>query len=208
MQPRMLVAFFIVRLCADSWSSWYPPGRLCPTPGPSLQSCFPVGQPQCVLVDGVIPPQVQDFTFSLVELHRITLCPFLQPVEVPLNGSVAISSISHSSQYHVWLCVVSALSSRFFMKVKLYWPQYQPLGCTTSDWPPVGLHASDDNLLGPAVQLTFSSSHCPLIQPVLHQLVCEDVMGDSVNSFSKVEIKNISCSPLIHVGSHLTVQSN
>jgi len=40
---------------AGSWSTCHPPAF----PGPSLQSCSPAGQPQPVLVHGVVPPQVQ-----------------------------------------------------------------------------------------------------------------------------------------------------
>ena len=55
-------------------------------PGPSQQSCFPAGQPQPVLVPGVVPPEVQDFTLPLVEPREAPVSPFLQPVEVPLNA--------------------------------------------------------------------------------------------------------------------------
>lgn len=37
---------------------------------------------------GVILPQVQDLSLSLVELHEVSVCPFLKPIEVPLNGSI------------------------------------------------------------------------------------------------------------------------
>jgi len=45
------------------------------TPSPSPQSCSPAGQPQPVLVHGVVPPQVQDPAFGFVEPHQVPLCP-------------------------------------------------------------------------------------------------------------------------------------
>ena len=45
---------------------------------------------QFVLVSGVIPPLVQHFALPFVELHEVSICPVLQPVKVPLNGSKPI----------------------------------------------------------------------------------------------------------------------
>lgn len=56
-----------------------------------VQSCFEYLQP--VLMHGVIFPQVQDLSLSLVELREISVFPFLQRTEVPLNGNI-ISYIS------------------------------------------------------------------------------------------------------------------
>lgn len=39
--------------------------------------------------------------------------------------------------------------------VKQYRTQYQPLGYTTNDCPPAGLHTNDHNHLSPAVQAVF-----------------------------------------------------
>jgi len=57
---------------------------------------------QPIQVRGVIPLQVQDF----VELHEIPVGPFLQPVEVPLDGSTTSWSMNSSSQfcYHLQTC--------------------------------------------------------------------------------------------------------
>ena len=59
-----------------------------------------------VLVHGVIPLQVQDFAFAFVELHEVPVSLFLQPVEVPLNGSMILWWISCSSQ----VCIVCKLA--------------------------------------------------------------------------------------------------
>lgn len=48
------------------------------SPGPFLQSCLPDGWPLPVLVPGVVPPQMQDFTFSLTELLKVSVSPFFQ----------------------------------------------------------------------------------------------------------------------------------
>ena len=47
---------------------------------------------------------MQDLALSLVELHEASISPFLQPVEVPLDGSTILWYSSHSSQcYKIWL---------------------------------------------------------------------------------------------------------
>ncbi|KAK4810833.1 hypothetical protein QYF61_008805 [Mycteria americana] len=50
--------------------------------------------------------QVQDFALPLVELHEVPVSPFLQSVQVPLDGSTTLWHISHSSQ----ICVISKLA--------------------------------------------------------------------------------------------------
>lgn len=70
------------------------------------QSCYPAGHPgaswerwvnpQHILALWVILPPVKDFIFSFAELHQIPLCPYLQPLEVPLNDSTTMKRISHS----------------------------------------------------------------------------------------------------------------
>ncbi|KAK4818982.1 LOW QUALITY PROTEIN: hypothetical protein QYF61_022649 [Mycteria americana] len=82
---------------AGSRSTWRPPG-------PQVLSCqaaFQLSSPQNILVHGVVPPQVQDLALLLVEVHEVPVSPFLQPVEVPLDGSMTLWCISHSSQFGV-----------------------------------------------------------------------------------------------------------
>lgn len=71
----------------------YPAGL----PGPSLHSSIPEGQPIRVLVYGIIPSQVQDFAFPYIELCRVPVIPFLQPVKVPPWSSLTLWSIYHFS---------------------------------------------------------------------------------------------------------------
>ena len=92
---------------------------LCPPalPGPSLQSCFPAGQPKPVLLHGVMPPRVQD---HILALHDVPLRPTLQPVQVLLNGSTALWCTSHSSQF----CVISKLDGDTVPQADLKGPLY------------------------------------------------------------------------------------
>lgn len=57
----------------NCWSTADHPGH----PDPSPQSSFLAAQSQPVLMDVVIPPQVQDPTLAFVEFHLVPLCPTL-----------------------------------------------------------------------------------------------------------------------------------
>lgn len=51
-----------------------------------------------VMVSGVVLPQLQNFALPLVHLHEAPVKPFLQPVQVPLDGSLTLWCISPSSK--------------------------------------------------------------------------------------------------------------
>lgn len=51
-----------------------------------------VGILQDVMVPGIVPPQVQDFTLSLVELLEIPFSSFLQLMNISLDGSITLVS--------------------------------------------------------------------------------------------------------------------
>ena len=51
-----------------------------------------------VLVPGLVPSQVHDFAFLLVELHEVSVSPFLHPVKVPLDASTTLWCSSYASQ--------------------------------------------------------------------------------------------------------------
>lgn len=55
---------------------------------------------QHVLVLGVVPSPVQDFALLLAKLYEV-LGPFLPPVEVSLDGSLALWWTSHSPRFCV-----------------------------------------------------------------------------------------------------------
>lgn len=54
------------------------------------KAVFQLVSPQHVLMHGVISPQGKNFVFLHVEMHEVRLSPFLQPVQIPLNGSTAL----------------------------------------------------------------------------------------------------------------------
>jgi len=58
---------------------------------------FQTGGFQSVFVHVVVPPQVQDFAHPIVELYEVSVSPLLQLVKVPLNGSITLWCINHSS---------------------------------------------------------------------------------------------------------------
>ncbi|KAK4827152.1 hypothetical protein QYF61_015106, partial [Mycteria americana] len=70
------------------------------------------------------------------------------------------------------------------------WTQYRPLRYTTSHWPLTGLCATDHHSLGLAVQTVFHLPHHLLIQPIFRQLLCEDLIGDSVKRLTAVKVGN------------------
>jgi len=63
---------------------------------------------------GVVPPQMQDPAFALVESHEVPLRPTLQPVHVSLNGSTAFWCMSHSSHF----CAISKIASPYHPKIQ------------------------------------------------------------------------------------------
>lgn len=66
-----------------------------------LQICFPTGYTQHVPVQGVVPLQVQDNALAFAELHETLDSQPLQPVEVSLDGSIALWSVIHSHRFQV-----------------------------------------------------------------------------------------------------------
>lgn len=72
---------------------------------------------QSALTLGAIPLLLQDLAFPLVECHKIHLCPIPQPVEVPLNGSTRLWSISYLVSPANLLRVQPVPSSRSLMKM-------------------------------------------------------------------------------------------
>ena len=49
---------------------------------------------------------MEDLAFPFLEFHKDSVDPFLQPLEVPLNGSTPIWCITYSSQF----CVICKLA--------------------------------------------------------------------------------------------------
>ena len=85
MQPKMALPFFC---CKGTYQV-----LLC-------QAAFQPSSLQPVLVCGFFPPQGQDFACCF-ELHEVPVGLLPQPVEVPLNSSTPVWSVSHSSRFRI-----------------------------------------------------------------------------------------------------------
>lgn len=94
------------------------------------KAAFHLVSPQHNLVHGIVSLQLQGSAFPLVELHEFPVGPFLQPVEVPLDGSASIWYVKYSFQ----LCIACKLAEGAHSmpiiqalneEIKQYWPQYQ-----------------------------------------------------------------------------------
>lgn len=90
MQPRTLLVLLATRVHCGLELGVY---------SLTLPSCFPAGWPQCILVHGIVPYHVQDFSFPFVDICKVSASPLSQPVQVPLNGNTTFWCISHSSQF-------------------------------------------------------------------------------------------------------------
>lgn len=84
MQHRTLLAFFATLLAHIQFSVHKDPQVL------FFKDAFQFHGPQCALVPWVIRPQVQDFAVLLVELHAVPVSPFLQSMNIPLNGNTTL----------------------------------------------------------------------------------------------------------------------
>ena len=79
------------------------------------------------------------------------------------------------------LCPIIQVINKY---AKWYWPQYWPLGYTTSNWPLDGLDATNYKPLSPSV-LAFSPPLCPLAWSVLDQSVIGDATGGRVKGLAE-----------------------
>lgn len=144
---------------------------------------------QSILLSEVTLLHIQDIPFPFRHCE-IAVDLYLQPSEVPLNGTTAMCSVSVTGQG-----CAQTLTQVIKEEAEQCQPQYQPLGCTTSDWPTDGLHATDHSpSLIPALQPGFKPSHYAFMPSIFHQFVCKDVIGDSVENLVKIGISNIHCT--------------
>lgn len=70
------------------------------SPGPLLPSCFPHTHSKPSLQHQDFPLQLQNLTFSFVELHEASVSPFLQPINVPLC-SISTTAPKFTSPTHL-----------------------------------------------------------------------------------------------------------
>lgn len=69
-----------------------------------------------------------------------------------------------------------------------------------------GLYATTYYPLVPVIQAVFNPPHCLLIQPILLQLLYEDILGDSANRLPSVKADNIHWFPLIYQARHFLLE--
>lgn len=68
------------------------------------------------------------------------------------------------------------------------------------------LCTTDQQPLGPVIQLVFNPTHYQFMQPIHHQLLYEDLTGDTVESLTEVQVENSHCSPLIYQDSNFIME--
>lgn len=69
-----------------------------------------------MVVPGVVLPQLQDFALPLADLHEFPVKPFLQPLQVPLDGSKTVWCISPTSKIGLIRKTTHVPSSSLLMK--------------------------------------------------------------------------------------------
>lgn len=148
------------------------------------------------------------FVFSFAELNEIPGSPFPLLVNVPLNGSTTTWSIIHFIPFGI--TCKSALS--FIIQVinedvNQYWPPVLTLEYSTSVWHPGGLYASDQPSR-PSCSGIFQSTLLFIYQLCTSlKFVNKDIIGDSVESLTKIKKNNIHCSSFTHQAS-LFIEEN
>lgn len=73
------------------------------------EAAFQLDSPQNITVGGLNASHVQDDVLPFAELHEIPVCPFLQPVKVPLDGAqppAASATATACHQQTCWGCTV------------------------------------------------------------------------------------------------------
>ena len=113
---------------------------------------------------------------------------------VPLDGSMTLWYISHSSQFGMnckpaegTFYPITQISNE---DVKQGWTRYQPLGYTASHRPTTRLRTTDDHSRGTAIQSVFSPPHHLLIQPMHQRVLSAGLIGDSGKDLTEVQVDN------------------
>lgn len=141
-------------------------------------------------------PRCRVFHFPLLNFIRLLSAHFssLKPAEVLLDVSATLASFMY---YASLLWVRSAPSSRSLMKV-------------LNGTGPSADHRGAPSVTG--IQLDFvqsslssgprhsvsSAPHCLIIQPIYQQLVCEDLIGDSVKDLPQSPYRQIPTAFSLH----------
>lgn len=150
------MAFFIMRLCCWLMVKLMSPGSSPPHHVLLCRAAFQLVIPSVYWWMGLFLPRCS--TLCFVEFHKV------EPLEEPLNGSVAICSISHSSQCHTGCGCTLPYRPGFYSRLNCIGPSINRINPWDAplvtdlqlDFMPV-------MIIFWAQLLTFSSSHCPLI---------------------------------------------
>lgn len=137
--------------------------------------------PACT--DGVILSHVQVSAFAFVGLHRVSVCHFVQPVDMVLGGSpplqhVTLSSTVVPSMDFLW--AHSILSAWLLMKM---WNNISP-----SYQPPADLQTSHHCPSSITVQADFHPPCSLCIQSLLLQFTNKPAMGGCMESLAEFEV--------------------
>lgn len=126
---------------------------------------------------------------------------FLQPIEIPVDGSTTLWCISHSPQFCGICTVVEATLCPIIDIINEdagTGLSTDPWSTTTSYWSPNRPFSTHQHPLSSAIQTIFSPPHCLLIQHILHELLHEVLMRGSVENLTEAKVDNIHFSTLIY----------
>lgn len=120
-----------------------------------------------VLVQRVIFPRGRIWHSTYAELLEVSASPFLQPVQVPLDGSTALWYLSHS----LWCSTLCRLgeSTLIMKRLNRTDSRTDPWGISVF-WTPDGFCAANRNPLCPGLHPPFRASHHSFILSLFHRL--------------------------------------
>ncbi|GAB0183302.1 hypothetical protein GRJ2_000795500 [Grus japonensis] len=126
---------------------------------------------------------------------QVGLGPSIQHVQIPLQSLATLEQIKTPTQPGV-ICkltegTLDPLIQIIDKDIKENWPQYQALGNTACDWPPVGFNCFHHNSLGPAIQVVFNPAKRMPTQAMSSQFLQENAVGNGDKGFTKVQVDNI-----------------
>ena len=150
-----------------------------------------LGSVQPVMMQRVGSSQVQDFAFGLFELHEFYVYPFLQSVQVPLNGCLVLQCIICSSSLVSSMALVKIQSRRVHRQT----PEEIHLQLNFQQRP------LTTTLMTQAVfhQSNYASTQKMRFHLGYHGQWCQ-------NGFAKAKINGMHSRLLIHTSSHFIVE--
>lgn len=157
MHARIPFTFFTARTHCCSWPTWCPP-LFCRA-----------GWDSQIMVRGFVPPQVWDFALAFTELYDV-------PVKL-ISPSYSGSS-AYQLLFLVWCHQHICWESHLCHHPDHSWKHWRglDLGYASSYCPQTLFCTADYHTLNFSAQTVFNPPHYLLIQPILHQLLYEDLM--------------------------------